>query len=259
MAISERTRKILWGRSGNRCAMCRLVLVADATTDDPAAVVGDECHILPRSPRGPRGDQGAEGVDAEENLILLCRVDHKRADDQPRYFTAERLRALKLAHETWVHTSLSREPPPILPLRVRRIGARPTSLQLMTSGSELLALVVGAMAYDFDNDEMKNEEEADLIAGFLQSVQDYGEIGSDLEAADRVKARFALGNLLKEINEAGFFVYGGQSSHVLEGGVGPPSQWPIATVRVKRAEDVLLEAFAVVKAQSEWPDAGTAT
>jgi len=45
MAITDKTRKILWGRAGNRCAMCRRVLVVDRTPSDDDAVVGDECHI----------------------------------------------------------------------------------------------------------------------------------------------------------------------------------------------------------------------
>jgi hypothetical protein len=38
--------KILWGSSGNRCAMRRRDLVIDATSDDAQAIVGEECHII---------------------------------------------------------------------------------------------------------------------------------------------------------------------------------------------------------------------
>jgi hypothetical protein len=56
MAISGKTRKILWGRSGNRCAICRRELVMDATDLDDESVTGDECHIVARKPIGTRGD-----------------------------------------------------------------------------------------------------------------------------------------------------------------------------------------------------------
>ena len=46
MAINDKTRKVLWGRSGNRCAICRRELVLDATTVDDVSVVGEECHIV---------------------------------------------------------------------------------------------------------------------------------------------------------------------------------------------------------------------
>ncbi len=34
MAISLKTQKMLWGRSGNRCAVCRTELVVDRTETD---------------------------------------------------------------------------------------------------------------------------------------------------------------------------------------------------------------------------------
>ena len=251
MPISDRTRKILWGRSGNRCAICRRALVAEPTPDDPAAVIGDECHIVARSPGGPRAGTPVGDPDAEDNLILLCRVDHKRVDDQPGYFTADRLRTLKLAHETWVHATLSASPPLSLPVRVRRRHSRPATLHLAAGGGELLSLMVGATAYDFDNDDLRTEEEVEVVSSFLQSLHDYGEIGDDLGSGGRVEARFELGRLLDAVTEAGFFVYVGSIEHVLEGGVAPPAPWPVAAVRVKRAEDVLVAAVDAVQRERQ--------
>lgn len=104
MAISGKDRKILWGRSGSRCAICRRPLVAAKTTQDAEAVVGDEPHIAAQSDGGPRFCDLPDGVgvNAYDNLILLCRADHKTVDDQPRHFTAEKLRQIKQAHEAWV-------------------------------------------------------------------------------------------------------------------------------------------------------------
>jgi hypothetical protein len=84
MAISEKTRKLLWGRSGNRCAVCRQELVIDGTDKSDDSVVGDECHIVSGAGRGPRHDPAVREaeLDAAENLILLCRVHHKMVDDQ---------------------------------------------------------------------------------------------------------------------------------------------------------------------------------
>jgi tetratricopeptide (TPR) repeat protein len=111
MAINDKDRKILWGRSGNRCAMCRRVLVAKRTLADREAVVGEEAHIAARSPGGARyGECPSELVDRYENLILLCGVDHKRIDDQPQHFTTTRLRQTKTEHEAWVHKVLDAAP-----------------------------------------------------------------------------------------------------------------------------------------------------
>jgi tetratricopeptide (TPR) repeat protein len=108
VSISDKDRKILWGRSGNRCALCNRILVAERTPTDDVAIVGDEAHIAARSPGGPRhGECSPAYVDRYENLILLCRVDHKKVDDQPRHYTTERLRQVKAKHEAWVKDGLA--------------------------------------------------------------------------------------------------------------------------------------------------------
>ncbi len=94
MPISDKTRKILWGRSGNRCAVCRLELVVDRTSADDESVVGEECHIISEKGRGPRNDPAfpADQIDKPENLILLCCVHHKMIDDQYETYTVELLK-----------------------------------------------------------------------------------------------------------------------------------------------------------------------
>ncbi|WP_327141144.1 HNH endonuclease [Nocardia sp. NBC_01327] len=102
MTIEARDRKILWGRSHNLCAICRLPLVLDATATDRESVVGDEAHIVAQSSGGPRAGLIPAGeLDKYDNLILLCKVHHKQVDDQPMFFNAEHLRQLKAAHERW--------------------------------------------------------------------------------------------------------------------------------------------------------------
>lgn len=114
VGISDKDRKILWARSGNRCALCRRVLVAERTAADDEAIIGDEAHIAARSPGGPRyGECPPDKVDRYDNLILLCRVDHKKVDDQPRHYTTARLRQSKAEHEAWVEHVLGKTPTPI--------------------------------------------------------------------------------------------------------------------------------------------------
>jgi hypothetical protein len=108
MRLSERDRKLLWGRAANRCAMCKRELVIEATTTDRESIIGDEAHIIADSERGPRGESGSRTIlDTYANAILLCKVDHRRVDDQPLKYTADQLRRLKAAHESWVRTTLS--------------------------------------------------------------------------------------------------------------------------------------------------------
>ncbi|MBI1267341.1 MAG: hypothetical protein GC193_07920 [Cryomorphaceae bacterium] len=110
MSILLKTHKLLWGRSGNRCAFeeCRNELIAEETETDDESIIGDEAHIIARKKDGPRGNHpmSAEDRDKYDNLILLCRNHHKQIDDQDTHYTIEKLIELKKVHEKWVKESL---------------------------------------------------------------------------------------------------------------------------------------------------------
>ncbi len=106
MAISLKTHKILWARSGGKCAICKNEIVIDPENlnDDPS-IVGDEAHIIARSESFTRGDYDSlspEERDHNSNLILLCKNHHKKIDDQPDTYTVEKLRKIKSQHEAAV-------------------------------------------------------------------------------------------------------------------------------------------------------------
>ena len=73
MGITDKTRKLIWGKSGNRCAMCRHVLCIDATLEDDESIIGDECHIISKKVNGPRFDPDylGEKLDSYENQLFL--------------------------------------------------------------------------------------------------------------------------------------------------------------------------------------------
>ena len=112
MATSDKTRKRLWGNSGNRCAYCYRALSVDETELDDPSIVGDECHIVSGQPNGPRYDPSfpPEALDEYPNLVLLCRVDHKTVDDQQRTYDVETLRRMKVQHERKVARALELAP-----------------------------------------------------------------------------------------------------------------------------------------------------
>ena len=136
MSVSERDRKVLWGRSGNRCAICRKLLVAEVReAGDRVSVLGQEAHIVARSRKGPRGRNRVRD-DSHGNLILLCADHHKIVDDHPDAYPPDRLRRLKLEHEHWVATALERK-------RSRRRAATPlpkAPLRLVNREDELASL-----------------------------------------------------------------------------------------------------------------------
>jgi hypothetical protein len=231
MSISDKTRKIIWGRSGAKCAICRLELVATATSTDDESIVGDECHIISGASQGPRHspDFPEDQIDDADNLLVLCRVDHKRVDDQPGEYTVERLKRIKIEHEAWVAASLKAP----TRLRVRSLpGKKVDFLPRLQTGTTLMEIVGGACAFSFTHDEFQTRDEMQLVSAFVQNVKDTAEIWNDLEPADRIEATFNIGYELTELGAAGFFVFGAREEQRLEGGIGGPMPWSLAIVRV---------------------------
>ena len=111
MAISLKTRVLIWGRAGGRCSFegCGQNLVEDATATDDESLVGDIAHIVAESPDGPRGESQltSEQRDKYGNLILLCKIHHKLVDDQENTYTIEVLQQMKATHEDRVRAALS--------------------------------------------------------------------------------------------------------------------------------------------------------
>ena len=113
MAIRDPDIKLLWGRSGNRCAMCRIELSFDAQSASTVVPLGEQAHIVAREPGGPRGESSLTPAERDlySNLILLCPTDHSRIDKAPKDHPVEELLRIKAEHEEWVRTSLSEEKP----------------------------------------------------------------------------------------------------------------------------------------------------
>lgn len=111
MTISNRTRKILWSRAAGRCSFpdCEIELTEDGGTEGPDSIIGEEAHIRARNNGGPRFDESLTSLDinANSNLILLCRNHHKLVDDQPERFTVEWLSDCKRAHEFRIRSLLA--------------------------------------------------------------------------------------------------------------------------------------------------------
>jgi hypothetical protein len=106
MSITLRDHKMLWGRAGARCSMCRTHL---ATISDIglASVIGEEAHIVARNVDGPRGTSplATEQRNSYSNLLLLCPTHHAIIDDFPNgpvEYTVELLHRIKTEHEQWV-------------------------------------------------------------------------------------------------------------------------------------------------------------
>ena len=236
MTISARSRKLLWGRSGSRCAMCRHKLIMDGTPVDDESIVGDECHIVSPVSGGPRYDPEfpREKLNEHANLLLLCKNHHKQIDDQQLEYTASRLAKIKSGHEKWVSEQLDLSHSGTQRLRVRRAAENtPAFLRRIRSGKELLDTVTNACAFAPHYDELKDEAEDELVAGFLQGAQDWGELGLE-SVRDRMRAARSIDEHIRELERAGFWVFGYRENQILEGGSGPDTDWPVAHIQVLR-------------------------
>lgn len=247
MPISDRTRKILWGKSGNRCAICRKELVVESTPDDDESVVGDECHIISAQKNGPRYNERyrQENIDTYQNLLLLCRVHHKMIDDQHETYMAELLLKIKETHEKWVAETLSGSASP-KPVRIRRIKEKAVSfLVRLNTGKEILNIVEGSCAGSYDHDELETQQEVDIIGGFLEVIQDWVDIGTDLGPSNRTETAFRLSETIKELDELGFFVFGAKEMQEMTGGYsGNPTDWPVCMIRVVRKTNSEISSIA---------------
>jgi tetratricopeptide (TPR) repeat protein len=104
--LSDRDRKLLWGRSASLCAICHVPLIVEGSKDSHASIIGEEAHIVGRSIQGPRGNDEEQERWSYDNFILLCPSDHSLIDAQSQTYSSSRLRQIKRDHESWVATRL---------------------------------------------------------------------------------------------------------------------------------------------------------
>ncbi|MFI9556016.1 HNH endonuclease [Nonomuraea endophytica] len=235
MAISERTRKIIWVESGGRCAICRRqVLTPGSETDDPS-IFGEECHIIARGASGPRaGGLAEELIDHHSNLLLLCSEHHKQIDDQTATFTVERLRAIKKSHREWIMRLGDADAGPVR-LVPDPSFPQPRLLKPITTGNALWEMIHGASAFEYAHADHQPEAAEDLTIEFLDLIKDYLDIASELDSIRQQRdAAKTLGDYISRLAEDGYLV-GAWVRHMLLTG-GPtqsePSRWEILRVEV---------------------------
>jgi hypothetical protein len=197
LAISEKTRKMLWAKSGNRCAICKIELITEQKTDSNLNI-GEECHIISSKSKGPRHKSNLNDYDSFDNLILLCRNHHKEIDTLIDSFPEE------------------------IKFLVR-----------ISSGKELMNILSDAMGYRVDYDNIISKDEADYIGSTLQTFIDYGEISSDLGIQDKINIGLEFDSQIKKLDEEGYFIFGEKNVEEYRG----VKNFSIATLLIKRKDN----------------------
>ena len=173
MSIKVKTRKILWSKSGNRCAICKKHLVQKFEITDANFIVGEECHIISSKENGPRGKvTKLSDYDDDSNLILLCANDHKLIDDFPETFTYEILVNLKKNHV------------------------------------QLDIIIKNAHFHFFDSSSITDTNLSIEVSEFFDNLRDLSDIYSDIEIAD--KTRYLIDHIkqINKFNETGIRFFG---------------------------------------------------
>ncbi len=100
--------KLLWGRSGNRCAICRIQLTQDGSSNNSSFTLGEQAHIVGESELSPRGKSllTVDERNSYHNLILLCPNHHTQIDKNENDWPIEKLHDTKSRHELWVLETL---------------------------------------------------------------------------------------------------------------------------------------------------------
>lgn len=104
--ISKRDERLLHTKSGNRCAMCKTILVDIGRST--SACIGENAHIYGEKQDAARYDVTKDEtfVNSEQNLIFLCCNCHKKIDTDFSSYPADKLFELKAQHELWVTQKL---------------------------------------------------------------------------------------------------------------------------------------------------------
>jgi len=109
MAITQKDIKLLWGRSGNRCAICKTELTQDKKTVSASFTLGEQAHIVGEKEDAARGvsQLSLDERNSYHNLILLCPTHHTEIDKNDDDWSVEKLHQIKSEHELWVTETLS--------------------------------------------------------------------------------------------------------------------------------------------------------
>jgi len=204
MSITDKTRKTLWAKSGNRCLLCRIELVQETDEAIGNVIIGEECHIVSASDKGPRGNfQFSGDFDGYDNLVLLCANDHKKVDELTDIYSVETLLLFKGLHEAWVKTTLEKD---ATAFANDRLNIK--SLPKIKSGKQIVDIVNGAHMFDFNHDELKTESEATEIGGLFEELKETSDILSDIGYMEAAKFGVQLNEEIEKLEQMGFLLFG---------------------------------------------------
>lgn len=94
-------------------------------------------------------------------------------------------------------------------------------------GNELVAVFQDTSFFRLTHEDPRDSVDAGLMSSFLQNVQDWSEIWSEIDAGARVSAAFSLAKDVEELENAGIWVFGLRTriKYQLPTEAAEPSEW----------------------------------
>jgi transcriptional regulator with XRE-family HTH domain len=81
-------------------------------------------------------------------------------------------------------------------------------LPRLSSGRDLARTMMNNELFHFEHEPLQDNQQADLIGGFIQEIKDYSDMWSDYEAIDRARAEVAFNERIQALDAYGFWVFG---------------------------------------------------
>jgi len=194
MTAPSKDQKIIFIRSGNRCAIptCRRVLIIDRTQNDKESVIGEVAHINGENSGSARYEKDMTPIQRNscDNLLLVCPACHKEIDDQPNKYTKEILKDIKNKHETWVINSTKQEIVNVTFKELREITNHLLSEEVILDGSYTLI----SPKDKINKNKLSSQTESFITMGMTQvkRVRDFINSNTDIEFGEKLKQGFVL-------------------------------------------------------------------
>ncbi len=182
--------KILWGRSGSKCAICRIDLIQEKK-EGSGYLIGEMAHIEGENPTSARYNH--EMMDDErnkyDNLILLCPKCHTIIDKDYQEYTVEKLKQIKKDHEKWVEESLREHMPDVTFAELDVIIKYLMETPLREEGDHIKII---PPKEKIKKNKLSPQVGKYITIGMLQSkqVKEYLNKNPDIQFAERLRAGF---------------------------------------------------------------------
>lgn len=101
---------------------------------------------------------------------------------------------------------------------------------------QLISYIDGTCGINYD-EETQTLEDVKLVGEFVQYVKEIMDFDDLIdEPYDRIMSGFNLTQSIKELDDAGFWVFAGKENQKLVGGIGVPTLFPVLIMRIVRKE-----------------------